>query len=366
MTIQEDALQPFLDRIFVSSHSLNTVKSYRAGINQFSQFLDQRYQAREFEIIFRIKDGRLDVYRILDEFVVHLDKQGYKPRTIRAWVAPVKEYLRYNGIKIYSEDCRQAVKMPKKTVTREEPLTKEILVRLLHVLPIKIQTAILVACASGMRIGELVQLRISDVDFDSVPTRVTIRAETTKGKVGRETYLTSEATTMLKDFLKREYKYETDKFGNAVKHTTIFGSIFNDTGKGRRKIDYDLVQHAENVLGRSLRWHISKIPELNAFSENGRRSIHFHAFRKFFRTTVGNAVGRDYAEALMGHVFYLDTYYNLPVEKRREMYLKAEPYLTISDFAQVEKNLNKMAERQREIQEALAKFGLKLVNSLDL
>jgi hypothetical protein len=54
---------------------------------------------------------------------------------------------------------------------------------------------------------------------------------------------------------------------------------------------------------------------------------------------VGNAVGRDFAEALMGHRFYLDTYYQLPEDKKREMYLKVEPSLTLSDYTDIEKKI---------------------------
>jgi len=72
---------------------------------------------------------------------------------------------------------------------------------------------------------------------------------------------------------------------------------------------------------------------------------HFHGFRKFFRTNSGNAVGRDYAEALMGHSFYLDTYYQLTDEKKREMDLEVEPYLTVSDFKTVENNFKNLSAK---------------------
>jgi len=363
--LQEDLVQPFLDRVFVQSHSKNTVNSYRTGVNQFAKFLDQKYQAGVYETISKLKEGKLDAYKILSEFVIHLDKLGYKPRSIRAWVAPTKEFLRYTGIKIYAEDCKQIVKMPKKDIIREEPLTREILTRLLHALPIKLRTAVLVATASGMRLGELVQLRISDIDFSSKPTRIMIRAETTKGRVGRETYLTTEATTALKDFLKRAFRYTEGKSVRLTKDTLIFGTTLRRPEAEQKENKCDPVLVGENVLLRTLHWHIKKIPELNALNENGRRMIHFHAFRKYFRTLVGDAVGRDYAEALMGHRFYLDTYYNLPVAKRREMYLKAEPHLTISDFDKIERDLNKIAERQQEIEIALDKLGVKLPRLLE-
>jgi len=103
------------------------------------------------------------------------------------------------------------------------------------------------------------------------------------------------------------------------------------------------------LLQGTLENSLKKIPELNIKNEGGRFVVHFHAFRKFFRTTVGNAVGRDYAEALMGHSFYMDTYYNLPEDKKREMYLDAEPYLTLSDFQAVEKNFKNLSSEYSQL-----------------
>ena len=113
---------------------------------------------------------------------------------------------------------------------------------------------------------------------------------------------------------------------------------------------------AVNCLDHSLKRTLRKMPELDRKNENSRSLIHFHSFRKFFRTTVGEAVSRDFAEALMGHHFYLDTYYTLSDDKKTEMYLKAEPFLTISDFTKIEKNLKEVSERQRELEEKVARL----------
>jgi predicted nuclease with TOPRIM domain len=66
---------------------------------------------------------------------------------------------------------------------------------------------------------------------------------------------------------------------------------------------------------------------------------------------MGNASGRDFAEALIGHQFYMDTYYQLPDEKKREMYLEAEPHLTISDFKAVEKNIKALSTKNSQLEE---------------
>ena len=53
----------------------------------------------------------------------------------------------------------------------------------------------------------------------------------------------------------------------------------------------------------------------------------------------------------MGHGFYMDTYYQLSEEKRREMYLQAEPHLTISDFKAVEKDIKVLSAKNTQLEE---------------
>jgi len=53
----------------------------------------------------------------------------------------------------------------------------------------------------------------------------------------------------------------------------------------------------------------------------------------------------------MGHSFYLDTYYQLPDEKKREMFLEVEPHLTISDFKAVEKNMKMLSVQNSKLEE---------------
>ena len=52
----------------------------------------------------------------------------------------------------------------------------------------------------------------------------------------------------------------------------------------------------------------------------------------------------------MGHGFYMDTYYQLPDEKKREMYLDAESHLTISDFEAVEKNMKVLSTKYQNLE----------------
>ena len=345
-----EPFDPFLETIYIQSSSSNTIIGYRSGLKHFEKFVEQNHQCSVQDLVTSLKNGKYDQYKILNDFVVSLVKRGLKPKSVKLYISAVKGYLRYCGIKIYSEDFKQVVKLPRPRRHREEPLTKELIVRLLRNVPPRLQTVILVLVASGMRIGELVLLKISDVDFSSKPTRIRIRAEITKTRESRDTFLTEEATNSLKDYLRRFCGWNEGETNQTIMGKLIFAPPTQKKKKeGKKSHTYE--QIAQGVLRRTMRFHIGKIPELNKINENGTYMFHFHSFRKFFYTTVSDICGQSFAHALMGHHDYLDTYYNLPEQKRREMYLKAEPYLTISDFEKIEKNLNVISERQNKIEE---------------
>ncbi len=343
---QADQKEAFLERIFRLSHSEYTKRTYKSGIERFHEFLNTSYNLDINGIVAAINEAKIDPYEMLDKYASYLDKYRRKtktvgetslsPKTIEIYMTVAKTYLRFFKVKIYSEDFKQTVVMPKKKRVQEMPLTKELIVRLLRNASPKLQTIILMLVSSGMRIGELFQLRLSDIDFASTPTRINVRAEISKNGIAREVYITSEATKALKDYLTKELGWMEGRSNDHLEDDSIF--------------EYSSIFTAESSLHKTLTRILKSIPSINKRLENGRYAIHAHAFRKFFRTIVGDVLGRDYAEALCGHRFYMDTYYQQPIEKRRQMYMKVEPYLTISDFVTVEKNLEDLMNKNVELE----------------
>ncbi|KER06871.1 Tyrosine recombinase XerC protein [Marine Group I thaumarchaeote SCGC AAA799-E16] len=338
--------ESFLDSLFVISQSNNTQKTYSVVIRRFQRFLSEKYGIDEFQLLSKIQNDELDIFQMLQNYVVFQNKTGLSAKTIRVHFSVIRGYLRHIGIRIDRDDLKEFVKIPKQTKLREVPITKEILVRVLRNANPKLQTAILVASSTGLRIGELAQLKISDIDFSTTPTMIFVRGETTKTKMSRETFLTTEATNTLKDFLKRFHKWSENSANSSMSEKYIFGPVIKPKAKGRFSVDSAIF-----TLSQSLRILLKSNPDLEIRNENGRMAIHFHAFRKFFRTNLGNIAGRDYAEALMGHSFYMDTYYQLPEDKKKQMFLDAEPYITISDFEAVEKNIKKLSEKNSQLEE---------------
>ncbi len=68
-------------------------------------------------------------------------------------------------------------------------MTRKIIRQILQNANPKLQTAILSASSGGLSIGEIVQLRLFDVDFTTTPTKILVRA-ISKGKISRETFIT--------------------------------------------------------------------------------------------------------------------------------------------------------------------------------
>jgi hypothetical protein len=101
--------------------------------------------------------------------------------------------------------------------------------------------------------------------------------------------------------------------------------------------------------------------------DQGRATIHIHCLRKFFFTQMLQPLGRDIAEALMGHKLFLDSAYRRYTEDQmREFYLKGMEAVTIM--------LRKRGMSQEEIKQSfrreilmqVAGYSQEAVDKLDL
>ena len=353
-------LNDYLDSIYLQSHSVSSVKSYRTAVigvkNGFRVFLKEKHNCDEVQLAFRVENKEVDIYQILSEYVIFLDKNSIKPKTIRLWLSVVKGYFSFMGIDVFAEKCKQIVKLPKVRRLKKEALTKEILIKLLHNLDTKLQTAVLVAVSSGMRVGEITGLTLPDIEFNADPVKINVRAETSKSGEDRETYISKEASEALRDYLQRFFGWREDSTNKKLQHLRIFGRT-NRIKERDNRLPTPEEQLSEAILlQRALIRKIQKVPELNRLARNGRRVIHFHAFREFFYTAVSNVSGSNFAHALMGHHEYLDTYYALSEKQQVSLYKKCESYLTISDYTKIEKSLESIQNKQTDIIEKYDAF----------
>jgi len=325
----DERIQVFLERVFRISKSYSTRRSYQVAVHKFEDFLRIRYNLDINEAIRQFETKGIDALEALNEFYTYLSQCNLSNGTIRGYIVIAQGFLNSQNLHIYNEDVKQRFRLPKKESVYEEGLTNEILVRLLHNSSPKLQTAILVCASSGMRIGELVQLKISDIDFTTTPTTIYLRKEITKTRETRFTHITGEATNSLKDYLRRTFRWIEGSNENKY----IF---LNCNDPSDNKLYHKAVMSAKVVLMTMVLRVVKSVPELSKKNENGRNNIHFHALRAWFKTQVTNAHQSDFAEALMGHKSIKLTYFRQNAKDRLKTYLEVEPSLTISDFTKVE------------------------------
>jgi len=168
----QDKIDTYLDRKFRTSRSFATRDCYRVCLNRFIDFLRIHYNLDLIQLLSQLKNGKAEPIDILDEYYSHLshEKKKLSNATIHLYVIVAKDFLNNQGCKIYSEDLKQRFRLPRRIQVFEEGLTKETINRLIRFANPKLATAILMICSSGMRIAELVQLKMDDIDFSKIRT----------------------------------------------------------------------------------------------------------------------------------------------------------------------------------------------------
>lgn len=390
-----DLIQSFVAKKFRNTQSFATKTSYENNIKRFYKFLQDDKKTDIYDTINLLEQKKIDPVLLLDDFYTHLrnssfgkKQRQYSNSSIRSYLTTAKEFLRFLGFKVYNEDVKQVFRLPPKQENSEPGLETDTIIRVLRNSPPKLQVAILMCCASGMRDGELVQLRVCDIDFQTNPVTVNLRAETVKGKIHpRKTHLTTEAANALKDYLSRnkidfadpdcqerfvfltlpeerlEYyrnivydmnskikKNSGDLRRFATARTLYLHKITqleNQLHSMNRQEQYDRsVRSAKHALISMLVRAVDSVPDLAKRHENNLRDIHFHSFRYFFKTIITDNLNSDFAEALMGHKNLKMIYYKKNDEQRRKSYLKIESYLTISDTERIKSENQKLKEEK--------------------
>ena len=133
---KQEIEQEFYDSVYTLSHSFKTVQIYKTAINKLRKFLTNKYQFDEIELKLKIDQGEIDVCQFLRRFVITMDKEGIGAKAVRTYLSGIKGYLRHLSIKIDSDDFKQLVRLPKVIKTREIPLYKETIGRVVRGYPL--------------------------------------------------------------------------------------------------------------------------------------------------------------------------------------------------------------------------------------
>jgi len=266
------------------------------------------YQAQRY-----LKDNRR-YQDDINNFVEHM-KQNNNSYTIRMHLSVIRTFLNENDIELPHRFWKGLGKRIKGTraVTQDKIPTISEFKSILGYMPKWGRAYFLMLATSGMRPSEALQLKLSDIQLDTSPPKILLRAEYTKTGNSRFTFISAEAKEALLEWLKeREIWIRSDSIKPEI--SAIFPFKYIDI--------YHLWRNAtkENGLRQS-------------DPQSGHQLLHPYVLRKFFRTNLGTAssiIPVDVIEALMGHEQYLrDVYKKYSDDQIAELYLKTEHTLSI-------------------------------------
>jgi integrase len=224
---------------------------------------------------------------------------------------------------------------------------------------IRTKTAVMMSITSGCRIGEITKLEPDDIYFDQTPTKINIRPEVSKNNRRRITFISPEATQLLKEWLRVREEYTK----NSLKRMN-----FHYQQHLKNKVDNRIFPVNQFNIRRQFNIACDKAGFSKKHKQKGdfdnkvkrnRRELTFHHLRDFFRTYLGNT---DLAEHLMGHSGYLSTYRQYNDKELSRLYMENIHNVTIferqSDLTDINKQLEELRKENEEMKKQIIELRL--------
>jgi integrase len=247
------------------------------------------------------------------------------PKTTLTYISYVKSFFRANRIRFdddfWKNDVTSKVKGRKAWTIDKIPSVDELKSILTHQDAMG-KAIILMLLSSGMRPGELVQIKETNVDFGLDPVPVFLSGSITKNGESRTVFISQEAVGALKEWLKirKDHVIGMQMRGSNKKHPREIkpddGRIFPVTTG-----DLDLI------------WNLSlaKVGLTKIDEKTRRNTLHLYTLRKFFNSRMKSAnVPEAVVQSWMGHEGYLgESYDRIPDEEVRKHYKDHEDCVSV-------------------------------------
>ena len=211
----------------------------------------------------------------------HLIKEEYSPKAIHNYISSVKMFLEHHRIdldKMFWKKLRQrGIEKTNDSVCNFKIPKPEDLKKILTHASTKSRAMFLLQSSSGMRIGEICNLKISDIDLDYEFPHITLRDTKTRSK-GR-TRCSIEAKEAIKEWLKVRKEYlETQKNRTRKEDwkNDYENRLFPGTTKNARKMWNRLLEKS----GYAKKDNTGKYPR-NLMSTHTNRKMFRNEFSKY-------------------------------------------------------------------------------------
>lgn len=198
----------YLEKMKLGNYSINTMKTYHAMFMKFINSFDQK-----MEIIDRFAEEEINVYH--REMI---QKNKFSFSYINQSLNAIKYY--YNHI--LDRGLEPALlDRPKKMKDLPKVLAKKEIKAILGTIQNeKHKTMVFLTYSAGIRVGELLELRVTDLDFD----RALLHIQKAKGRKDRYTILSQKVIPMLRKYLytykPKDYLFE-GQYGGKYSNSSV-------------------------------------------------------------------------------------------------------------------------------------------------
>jgi len=308
----------FFEKISVKNKK--TIREYAYKVKAWKLFVNEKFGNSEY--IPKEKQDALDLFQL---FINKLSI-NHSGVTVLNYASGVRKYLYYRGSPLTKDDVVEFIDMPRLVKKELHGLTISEIQNILNSLKYQDKVMFMCQLSSGMRIGELVQLRKRHLILDNYTHRIIIKIPhtITKFSKARTTIFSIEASKLLRSILNR---INPDDL--------VFGSSENSSSA---------VANKEKIL----RTHLNKIGLDQRYEGTKNYQINTHSFRAYFITRTSRH-DANLAKFFSGQQGYLLQYDRLSDEEKLEYYIEFESSLFIFDQTINEEKIKKLREANTRI-----------------
>ena len=289
-------LDYFVDSLAIQGLSQNTVMSYQRDLMKFYQFLKEK----------QIRDWKEIDYSLIVLFLQDLKQDGYATSSTSRMISCLKKFFKFLQQEQLAEtNPVQPLKVPKKSKTLPKALTVDEVTQVLNscdtstVLGLRDKAMLELLYATGMRVSELITLKLSDLHLE-------LGFLQTIGKGNKQRIIPiGQAAT------------------NWVQHYLTYARVVLE--QESNPVEYLFLNHRVNGFTRQGFWkNLKKIVQ-----EAGvHKEVSPHTLRHSFATHILEA-GADLriVQELLGHsdISTTQIYTHLTNERMKEIYQQAHP-----------------------------------------
>ncbi len=333
--------ESYLEKMSVKA--VSTRMNFKATYSSFDKFCLEKYDRSAEEIIKEIPQQKDSEYDVLQAWVSWLSKTII-PSTIHTRFSSLMGYFHFRGIKMYKEDIKHNISLPKIPKEEKYPIQLEEIRKIIGEANFKKKALYLVLLSSGMRVGETVQLKKRHFDLTTKRTMIKIPADYTKTKQGRTVFISKEATTAIKPLLRK---------------------IDDNDGVFSKNSNPHYAVCAEEMTFKRI---LNNVGLVEPYESSRTNKITMHSFRAYFFTKATRKHGENYAHKMTGHGGYLMEYDRLTDEEKLEMYLELEPDLTADPTERQKITIEKQQKelsRTKVLEETVKQMQEEYVEGLD-